>query len=70
MTSMNLAIWLPSLFHLNLLKKASSPRIMQKKCATRKLDQKDLSEDLAVVQGLAHRIMECGRFFFWGGGSM
>ncbi|XP_058897559.1 stAR-related lipid transfer protein 13 isoform X2 [Kogia breviceps] len=64
MTPMNLAVCLaPSLFHLNLLKKESSPRVMQKKYASGKPDQKDLSENLAAAQGLAHMIMECDRLF-------
>lgn len=64
MTSMNLAVCLaPSLFHLNLLKKESSPRVIQKKYATGKPDQKDLNENLAATQGLAHMIMECDRLF-------
>uniref|UniRef100_A0A8D2CWN9 StAR-related lipid transfer protein 13 n=1 Tax=Sciurus vulgaris TaxID=55149 RepID=A0A8D2CWN9_SCIVU len=64
MTPMNLAVCLaPSLFHLNLLKKESSPRVIQKKCATGKPDQKDLNENLAAAQGLAHMIMECNRLF-------
>ncbi|XP_053772825.1 stAR-related lipid transfer protein 13 isoform X3 [Desmodus rotundus] len=64
MTPMNLAVCLaPSLFHLNLLKKESSPRVIQKKYATGKPDQKDLSENLAAAQGLAHMIAECDRLF-------
>ncbi|XP_045884238.1 stAR-related lipid transfer protein 13 isoform X5 [Meles meles] len=64
MTPMNLAVCLaPSLFHLNLLKKESSPRVIQKKYATGKPDQKDLSENLAAAQGLAHMITECDRLF-------
>lgn len=64
MTPKNLAVCLaPSLFHLNLLKKESSPRVIQKKYATGKPDQKDLSENLAASQGLAHMIMECDRLF-------
>ncbi|XP_028017531.1 stAR-related lipid transfer protein 13 isoform X5 [Balaenoptera acutorostrata] len=64
MTPMNLAVCLaPSLFHLNLLKKESSPRVSQKKYASGKPDQKDLSENLAAAQGLAHMIMECDRLF-------
>ncbi|XP_059540417.1 stAR-related lipid transfer protein 13 isoform X2 [Myotis daubentonii] len=64
MTPKNLAVCLaPSLFHLNLLKKESSPRAIQKKYATGKPDQKDLSENLAASQGLAHMIMECDRLF-------
>ncbi|CAK6442928.1 unnamed protein product [Pipistrellus nathusii] len=64
MTPKNLAVCLaPSLFHLNLLKKESSPRVIQKKYATGKPDQKELSENLAASQGLAHMIMECDRIF-------
>ncbi|XP_062958334.1 stAR-related lipid transfer protein 13 isoform X2 [Cynocephalus volans] len=64
MTPMNLAVCLaPSLFHLNLLKKESSPRVIQKKYATGKPDQKDLNENLAAAQGLAHMIVECDRLF-------
>ncbi|XP_037655617.1 stAR-related lipid transfer protein 13 isoform X2 [Choloepus didactylus] len=64
MTPMNLAVCLaPSLFHLNLLKKDSSPRVIQKKYATGKPDQKDLNENLAAAQGLAHMIVECDRLF-------
>ncbi|XP_013931963.1 PREDICTED: stAR-related lipid transfer protein 13-like isoform X1 [Thamnophis sirtalis] len=64
MTSMNIALCLaPSLFHLNIIKKESSPRVMQKKCTTGKPDQKDLSENLAATQGLAHMITECDRLF-------
>ncbi|XP_074072153.1 stAR-related lipid transfer protein 13 isoform X2 [Macrotis lagotis] len=64
MTPMNLAVCLaPSLFHLNLLKKESSPRVIQKKYATGKPDQKDLNENLAATQGLAHMIIECDKLF-------
>ncbi|XP_038617694.1 stAR-related lipid transfer protein 13 isoform X2 [Tachyglossus aculeatus] len=64
MTPMNLAVCLaPSLFHLNLLKKEASPRMIQKKYATGKPDQKDLNENLAATQGLAHMIRECNRLF-------
>ncbi|XP_028655141.1 stAR-related lipid transfer protein 13 isoform X2 [Erpetoichthys calabaricus] len=65
MTPMNIAVCLaPSLFHLNILKKENlSPRVMQKKYATGKPDQKDLNENLAATQGLAHMIMECDRLF-------
>ncbi|XP_011920011.1 PREDICTED: stAR-related lipid transfer protein 13 isoform X6 [Cercocebus atys] len=70
MTPMNLAVCLaPSLFHLNLLKKESSPRVIQKKYATGKPDQKDLNENLAAAQGLAHMIMECDRLFEVGDGN-
>ncbi|XP_068936751.1 stAR-related lipid transfer protein 13 isoform X1 [Petaurus breviceps papuanus] len=64
MTPMNLAVCLaPSLFHLNLLKKESSPRVIQKKYATGKPDPKDLNENLAATQGLAHMIIECDKLF-------
>eukprot|EP00079_Xenopus_tropicalis_P021342 XP_012812634.1 PREDICTED: stAR-related lipid transfer protein 13 isoform X1 [Xenopus tropicalis] len=64
MTPMNLAVCLaPSLFHLNLLKKDNSPRAIQKKYATGRPDQKDLNENFAATQGLAHMIMECNRLF-------
>ncbi|XP_056417878.1 stAR-related lipid transfer protein 13 isoform X2 [Hyla sarda] len=64
MTPMNLAVCLaPSLFHLNLLKRDNSPRAIQKKYATGKPDQKDLNENLAATQGLAHMIMESNKLF-------
>ncbi|CAL8349238.1 unnamed protein product [Arctogadus glacialis] len=65
MTPMNIAVCLaPSLFHLNLLKKDNlSPRALQKKYATGRPDQKDLNENLAATQGLAHMITECNRLF-------
>uniref|UniRef100_A0A3B3CZJ9 StAR-related lipid transfer protein 13 n=1 Tax=Oryzias melastigma TaxID=30732 RepID=A0A3B3CZJ9_ORYME len=65
MTPMNIAVCLaPSLFHLNLLKKDNlSPKAMQKKYATGRPDQKDLNENLAATQGLAHMIIECNRLF-------
>ncbi|XP_051963188.1 stAR-related lipid transfer protein 13-like isoform X2 [Xyrauchen texanus] len=67
MTPMNIAVCLaPSLFHLNILKKDNlAPRVMQmqKKYATGRPDQKDLNENLAATQGLAHMITECNRLF-------
>ncbi|XP_068172571.1 stAR-related lipid transfer protein 13 isoform X2 [Antennarius striatus] len=65
MTPMNIAVCLaPSLFHLNILKKDNlSPKAMQKKYATGRPDQKDLNENLAATQGLAHMIIECNRLF-------
>ncbi|XP_040902583.1 stAR-related lipid transfer protein 13 isoform X2 [Toxotes jaculatrix] len=65
MTPMNIAVCLaPSLFHLNILKKDNlSPRAMQKKYATGRPDPKDLNENLAATQGLAHMIIECNRLF-------
>ncbi|XP_076876331.1 stAR-related lipid transfer protein 13 isoform X3 [Brachyhypopomus gauderio] len=65
MTPMNLAVCLaPSLFHLNIMKNDNlSPRSIQRKYATGRPDQKDLSENLAATQGLAHMITECSRLF-------
>ncbi|XP_041732070.2 stAR-related lipid transfer protein 13-like isoform X3 [Coregonus clupeaformis] len=65
MTPMNIAVCLaPSLFHLNILKKDNlSPRAMQRKYATGRPDQKDLNENHAATQGLAHMIIECNRLF-------
>lgn len=40
-----------------------NPRAMQKKFATGRPDQKDLNENLAATQGLAHMIIECNRLF-------
>uniref|UniRef100_A0A3Q1F696 StAR-related lipid transfer protein 13-like n=1 Tax=Acanthochromis polyacanthus TaxID=80966 RepID=A0A3Q1F696_9TELE len=65
MTPMNLAVCLgPSLFHLSILKNETlSPRSIQRKYTTGRPDQKDLSENLAATQGLAHMITECQRLF-------
>ncbi|XP_067253840.1 stAR-related lipid transfer protein 13 isoform X5 [Chanodichthys erythropterus] len=65
MTPMNLAVCLaPSLFHLNIMKNDNlSPRSIQKKYATGRPDQKDLNENLAATQGLAHMIAECNQLF-------
>uniref|UniRef100_A0A7N6A900 StAR-related lipid transfer protein 13 n=2 Tax=Anabas testudineus TaxID=64144 RepID=A0A7N6A900_ANATE len=65
MTPMNLAVCLgPSLFHLSILKnEALSPRSIQRKYATGRPDQKDLNENLAATQGLAHMISECQHLF-------
>ncbi|KAM8897779.1 stAR-related lipid transfer protein 13 isoform 5-T5 [Spinachia spinachia] len=65
MTPMNLAVCLgPSLFHLSILKNdALSPRSIQRKYTTGRPDQKDLSENLAATQGLAHMITECQCLF-------
>nr|XP_057943403.1 stAR-related lipid transfer protein 13 isoform X2 [Doryrhamphus excisus] len=65
MTAMNLAVCLaPSLFHLSLMKNEMlSPRSIQRKYATGRPDQKDLNENMAATQGLAHMITECQRLF-------
>ncbi|XP_032811166.2 rho GTPase-activating protein 7 isoform X1 [Petromyzon marinus] len=65
MSSVNLAVCLaPSLFHLNTVKRDNSTsRVRQRKYSTGKPDQKDLSENLAAIQGLAHMIAECKKLF-------
>ncbi|XP_041656778.1 stAR-related lipid transfer protein 13 isoform X2 [Cheilinus undulatus] len=65
MTPMNLAVCLgPSLFHLSILKNETlSPRSIQRKYTTGRPDQKDLNENLAATQGLAHMITECQHLF-------
>ncbi|NWI67023.1 RHG07 protein, partial [Todus mexicanus] len=66
MTPTNIAVCLaPSLFHLNSLRRdsSSSTRAGQRKCSLGKPDQRELSENLAATQGLAHMIMECNRLF-------
>ncbi|NXI95444.1 RHG07 protein, partial [Psophia crepitans] len=67
MTPTNLAVCLaPSLFHLNTLRRdssSSSTRSSQRKCSLGKPDQRELNENLAATQGLAHMIMECNRLF-------
>uniref|UniRef100_A0A803U1Q6 Rho-GAP domain-containing protein n=1 Tax=Anolis carolinensis TaxID=28377 RepID=A0A803U1Q6_ANOCA len=66
MTPANIAVCLaPSLFHLNTLRResSSSSRSSQRKYSIGKPDQRDLSENLAATQGLAHMIMECHRLF-------
>ncbi|XP_042682536.1 rho GTPase-activating protein 7-like isoform X2 [Centrocercus urophasianus] len=67
MTPTNIAVCLaPSLFHLNTLRRdssSSSTRSSQRKCSLGKPDQKELSDNLAATQGLAHMITECNRLF-------
>ncbi|XP_056911058.1 stAR-related lipid transfer protein 13-like isoform X4 [Takifugu flavidus] len=65
MTPMNLAVCLgPSLFHLSILKNETlSPRSIQRKYTTGRPDQKDLTENLAATEGLAHLITECQHLF-------
>lgn len=50
-------------FGICLLTLPFNYRVIQKKYATGKPDQKDLSENLAAAQGLAHMITECNRLF-------
>ncbi|RMB96847.1 hypothetical protein DUI87_26915 [Hirundo rustica rustica] len=70
MTPTNIAVCLaPSLFHLNTLRRdssSSSTRSSQRKCSLGKPDQRELNENLAATQGLAHMIMECNRLFQMG----
>nr|XP_020847993.1 LOW QUALITY PROTEIN: rho GTPase-activating protein 7-like [Phascolarctos cinereus] len=67
MTPTNIAVCLaPSLFHLTSLTSfrpdnPTSSRSSQKKYNVGKPDQRDLSENLAATQGLAHMIAECHR---------
>ncbi|CAL8363257.1 unnamed protein product [Lota lota] len=65
MTPMNLAVCLgPSLFHLNILKSDMlSPRSIQRKYTNGRPEQKDLSENLAATEGLAHMITEGHHLF-------
>ncbi|XP_051869965.1 rho GTPase-activating protein 7 isoform X2 [Pristis pectinata] len=65
MTPTNLAVCLaPSLFHLNTLRRESTTsRVSQRKYSLGKPDQRDLSENLAATQGLAHMIAECTNLF-------
>ena len=48
----------PNEFSLSMISRA-----MQKKYSTGRPDQKDLNENLAATQGLAHMIIECNRLF-------
>ncbi|XP_036379613.1 LOW QUALITY PROTEIN: stAR-related lipid transfer protein 8 [Megalops cyprinoides] len=65
MTAGNLAVCLaPSIFHLNVSKKeGTSPRLIPRRGAVGKPDQKDLNENMAATQGLSHMIMECKKLF-------
>ncbi|XP_058271024.1 rho GTPase-activating protein 7 isoform X2 [Hemibagrus wyckioides] len=65
MTPTNIAVCLaPSLFHLNVLKRDStSSRAGQRKYSLGRPDQRDLSENLAATQGLAHMVTECTQLF-------
>ncbi|XP_069725324.1 rho GTPase-activating protein 7-like isoform X3 [Phaenicophaeus curvirostris] len=67
MTPTNIAVCLaPSLFHLNTLRRdssSSSTRSSHRKCSLGKPDQRELNENLAATQGLAHMITECNRLF-------
>lgn len=51
------------LFWRDKLSYSTIPRAMRKKYATGRPDQKDLNENLAATQGLAHMITECNRLF-------
>ncbi|XP_035290253.1 stAR-related lipid transfer protein 8 isoform X1 [Anguilla anguilla] len=65
MTAGNLAVCLaPSVFHLNVSKKeGTSPRLIRRRGAAGKPDQKDLNENMAATQGLSHMIAECKKLF-------
>ncbi|KAK6475635.1 rho GTPase-activating protein 7-like isoform X1 [Huso huso] len=66
MTPTNIAVCLaPSLFHLNALKRESpiTSRSSQRKHSLGMPDQRDLSENLAASQGLAHMVAESSRLF-------
>ncbi|KAF3705762.1 StAR-related lipid transfer protein 13 START domain-containing protein 13 [Channa argus] len=65
MTPMNLGVCLgPSLFNLSILKNETlSPRSIQRKYTTGRPDEKDLNENQAATQGLAHMITECQHLF-------
>ncbi|XP_051537220.1 rho GTPase-activating protein 7-like isoform X2 [Myxocyprinus asiaticus] len=65
MTPTNIAVCLaPSLFHLNSFKRdRTSMRSRQRKYSLGRPDQRDLSENLAATQGLAHMVTECSRLF-------
>ncbi|KAJ8394431.1 hypothetical protein AAFF_G00046420 [Aldrovandia affinis] len=65
MTAGNLAVCLaPSIFHLNVSRKdGTSPRLIHGRGRTSKPDQRDLNENMAATQGLAHMIGECKKLF-------
>ncbi|XP_051533682.1 rho GTPase-activating protein 7-like isoform X1 [Myxocyprinus asiaticus] len=65
MTPTNIAVCLaPSLFHLNSFKRdRTSMRSRQRKYSLGRPDQRDLSENLAATQGLAHMVNECSHLF-------
>nr|XP_023700561.1 rho GTPase-activating protein 7-like isoform X2 [Paramormyrops kingsleyae] len=66
MTPTNIAVCLaPSLFHLNTLRRENptSSKLSHRKYSLGRPDQRDLSENLAATQGLAHMISESPRLF-------
>ncbi|XP_018584149.1 rho GTPase-activating protein 7 isoform X1 [Scleropages formosus] len=66
MTPTNIAVCLaPSLFHLNTLRRDSTTtsKHSHRKYSLGRPDQRDLSENLAATQGLAHMVSECPRLF-------
>lgn len=56
-------VWFPALCLLSLPFSFPSARSSQRKCSLGKPDQRELNENLAATQGLAHMIMECNRLF-------
>ncbi|XP_062867394.1 rho GTPase-activating protein 7 isoform X2 [Trichomycterus rosablanca] len=64
MTPTNIAVCLaPSIFHLNILNRDTNSRSNQRKYSLGRPDQRDLSENLAATQGLAHMVAECTHLF-------
>lgn len=56
-------VWFSALCLFSLPFTFPSPRSSQRKCSLGKPDQRELNENLAATQGLAHMIMECNRLF-------
>lgn len=55
--------WCTAVAHTAFRVRAPLRRASQRKCSLGKPDQRELSENLAATQGLAHMIMECNRLF-------
>ncbi|XP_068956515.1 stAR-related lipid transfer protein 8 isoform X2 [Petaurus breviceps papuanus] len=64
MTAGNLAVCLaPSIFHLNVSKDSTSPRVIPRRGQSGKPAPRDLSENMAATQGLSHMITDCKKLF-------
>ncbi|XP_001376551.3 stAR-related lipid transfer protein 8 isoform X2 [Monodelphis domestica] len=64
MTAGNLAVCLaPSIFHLNVSKDSTSPRVIPRRGQLGKPAPRDLSENMAATQGLSHMITDCKKLF-------
>uniref|UniRef100_A0A4X2K8G7 StAR related lipid transfer domain containing 8 n=1 Tax=Vombatus ursinus TaxID=29139 RepID=A0A4X2K8G7_VOMUR len=64
MTAGNLAVCLaPSIFHLNISKDSTSPRVIPRRGQSGKPAPRDLSENMAATQGLSHMITDCKKLF-------